>query len=91
MPQAYVTMAFRLVGYPLIVMAAMYPFRSVLDRNMVLAVSIAASAPVAAMVSMLAVKFRRDVETSVAVVSASTLLSILTIPAVVALAMALYK
>lgn len=90
MPQAYVTIAIRLVVYPLLVIAAMYPFRGILDRNMMLAMSIAAAAPVAAMVSMFAVKFRRDVETSVAVVSASTLLSILTIPAVVALALALF-
>ena len=90
MAQAYVAVAIRLVAYPLIVIVAMYPFRGLLDRNMMLAMSIAAAAPVAAMVSMFAVKFRRDVETSVAVVSASTLLSILTIPAVVALAMALF-
>jgi len=89
MPQAYVAMALRLLAYPLIVIAAMYPFRGVLDGNMMLAVSIAAAAPVAAMVSMLTVKFHRDVETSVAVVSASTLVSILTIPAVVALAMSI--
>ena len=91
MPQAYLAVAIRLVAYPLLAIAAMYPFRGILDRNMMLAVSIAAAAPVAAMVSMLAVKFRRDVETSVAVVSASTLLSIVTIPAVVALAMALFS
>ena len=91
MPQAYVAVAIRLVVYPLIVILAMYPFRGHLDRNMMLAMSIAAAAPVAAMVSMFAVKFRRDVETSVAVVSSSTLLSILTIPAVVALAMALFS
>ena len=89
MPQAYLAMAIRLVGYPLLVVVAMYPFRGLLDRNMMLAMSIAAAAPVAAMVSMFSVKFRRDVETSVAVVSASTLVSILTIPAVVAFAMAL--
>ena len=90
MAQAYVAVAIRLVAYPLIIIVAMYPFRRHLDRNMMLAMSVAAAAPVAAMVSMFAVKFRRDVETSVAVVSASTLLSILTIPAVVALAMALF-
>ena len=35
-------------------------------------------------------KFRRDVDTGVAVVSGTTLLSILTMPAVVALAMSLF-
>ena len=86
MPAAYVAMSVRLVAYPLAVIAAMYPFRNVLDRDMMLALSIASAAPVAAMVSMLSVKYRRDVETSVAVVSASTLLSILTIPTLVAFA-----
>ena len=90
MPQAYLAMAIRLFGYPLLVIVAMYPFRNLLDGNMMLAMSIAAAAPVAAMVSMFSVKFHRDVETSVAVVSASTLLSIVTIPAVVAFAMALF-
>ena len=40
------------------------------------------------MVSMFAVKFERDVDVSVAVVCGSTLLSILTMPPIVALAMA---
>jgi predicted permease len=52
-----------------------------------LAMVIAASAPVAAMVSMFATKYRRDVDVSVAVVSGSTLLSVLTMPVVIALAM----
>ena len=90
MPQAYLAMTIRLLGYPLLVIVAMYPFRNLLDGNMTLAMSIAAAAPVAAMVSMFSVKFRRDVETSVAVVSASTLFSIVTIPTVVAFAMALF-
>ena len=54
---------------------------------MMLAMAVAASAPVAAMVSMFAAKFRRDVDVSVAVVSGTTLLSILTMPVVIALAM----
>ena len=89
-PAAYVATFVRLVVYPLAVVAVMYPLRGALDREMALALSIAASAPVAAMVSMFSVKYRRDVETSVAVVSASTLLSILTMPAIVALAMRLF-
>ena len=39
------------------------------------------------MVSMLASKYGRDVDTSVGVISASTLLSIATIPCIVAFAM----
>ena len=84
----YVATFLRLVVCPLLVIAALYPFRQTLDRNMMLAMVIAASAPVAAMVSMFAQKFGRDVDVSVAVVSGTTLLSILTMPVVIALAMA---
>ena len=83
----YVAAAVRLVICPLLVIAALYPFHRSLDRNMMLALVIAASAPVAAMVSMFATKFRRDVDTAVSVVSGTTLLSILTMPIVIALAM----
>ena len=86
-PVLHVAAFIRLVAYPLLVVAAMYPFRQQLDRNMMLAITIAASAPVAAMVSMFATLFKRDVDTSVAVVSGTTLLSILTMPPVIALAM----
>ena len=89
-PSVYVASFIRLVGYPLLFVAAMYPFRAHLDRQMMLALVVSASAPVAAMVSMFATKFRRDVDTGVAVVSGTTLLSILTMPAVVALAMSLF-
>ena len=83
----YVAATVRLVVCPLLAIAALYPFRAALDRNMMLAMVIAASAPVAAMVSMFATKFNRDVDASVSVVSGTTLLSILTMPIVIALAM----
>ena len=83
----YVATAIRLVVYPLLIVAALYPFRACLDRDMMLATTIAASAPVAAMVSMFSAKFGRDVDTSVAMVSGTTLLSIVTMPVVIALAM----
>ena len=83
----YVATLVRLVICPLLVIAALYPFRHALDRNMMLAMAVAASAPVAAMVSMFASKFNRDVDVSVAVVSGTTLLSILTMPVVIAFAM----
>ena len=83
----YVATAIRLALYPLLMIAALYPLRASLDRNLMLAMVIAASAPVAAMVSMFATKFRRDVDVSVAVVSGSTLLSVLTMPVVIAFAM----
>ena len=84
----YVATLFRLIVCPLLVIAALYPFRHALDRNMMLALTVSASAPVAAMVSMFAAKFNRDVDASVAIVSGTTLLSILTMPIVIALAMA---
>ena len=84
----YVAALVRLVICPLLVIAALYPFQHALDRNMMLAMTVAASAPVAAMVSMFAQKFGRDVDVSVAVVSGTTLLSILTMPVVIAFAMA---
>ncbi len=87
----YVATVVRLVACPLLAIVALYPFRTVLDRNMMLAMVIAASAPVAAMVSMFATKFRRDVDVSVAVVSGTTLLSILTMPVVIAFAMEVFK
>ena len=83
----YVATLVRLVICPLLVIAALYPFRHALDRNMMRAMTVAASAPVAAMVSMFASKFNRDVDVSVAVVSGTTLLSILTMPVVIAFAM----
>lgn len=83
----YVATVLRLVACPLLAIAALWPFRASLDRNMMLAMVVAASAPVAAMVSMFAAKYRRDVDVSVAVVAGTTLLSILTMPVVIALAM----
>ena len=87
MRAAWVSAAIRLVGYPLLMTAAIWPFRRSLDRDMMLALVIASAAPVAAMVSMFAAKFERDVDASVGLVSGTTLLSVLTMPPVVALAM----
>ena len=88
---AYGAVFVRLIVCPLLMIAALLPFRGLLDRRMMLVLVIAASAPVAAMVSMLAVKFGRDVDTSVAVVCGSTILSIFTMPPVIALAMAVFS
>jgi predicted permease len=54
---------------------------------MMLAIVIAASAPVGAMVTMFASKYERDVDLSVGLVSGTTLLSIITMPVVIATAM----
>jgi len=87
MRAAHVSAAIRLVAYPLLMTAVLYPFRHALDRDMMLATVVASAAPVAAMVSMFAAKFDRDVDASVGLVSGTTVLSILTLPPVVALAM----
>ncbi len=81
---AYLAMALRLAVIPLAVLFAMAPFG--LDRDMVIAFVIASSAPTAATTTMFSAKFDRDVELSVSVVAASTLLSIVTMPLVVSLA-----
>ena len=86
-PMAHLASALRLVFCPLAVTAAMWPWRHSLDREMMLAVVIPSSAPAAAMVTMFAVKFRRDVDMSVGIVCGTTLMSIVTMPAVISLAM----
>ena len=87
-PAAHVAAFVRLVAFPLALVGALWLLRARLDRTMSLAMVIAASAPVAAMVTMFAAKFERDVDLSVGLVSGTTFLSILTMPPVVALAMA---
>ena len=77
----------RLIVCPLALTFALYPFRSQLDRVMMLSLVAAASAPVAATVTMFASKYGRDVDLSVGVVSGTTILSIVTMPTVIALAM----
>ena len=57
-----------------------------LDKTMMIAFVIACSAPTAASTTMFAAKFNRDVELSVGVVAASTILSIITMPLIVSLA-----
>jgi len=86
-PSAWLASVLRLLVVPLLVMLALYPFRHQLDRTMMLATVIPAAAPVGAMVTMFASKYKRDVDMSVGMVSGTTLLSILTMPVVIALAM----
>lgn len=86
---AYVATAFRLLGFPLLMIGALWVLkdRLALDRTMMLALVVSASAPVAALTSMLAAKYDSDVDMSVGIVSGTTLLSILTMPPVIAFAM----
>ena len=88
---AYVAASIRLVAFPLALVGLLWLLRGSLDRTMSLALVIAASAPVAAMVSMFASKFGRDVDLSVGLVSGTTLLSIVTMPPVIALAMSVLE
>ena len=80
----YIAMALRLAIIPLTVTFAMAALR--LDKTMMIAFVIACSAPTAASTTMFAAKFDRDVELSVGVVAASTILSIITMPLIVSLA-----
>ncbi len=87
---AYRAACLRLGVLPLLVLGAWYGLRMcgvAFDSTMAVAIVTAAAAPVAALTSMLAVRYGRDVPVSVGLVSGTTLLSILTIPPVVGLAM----
>lgn len=86
-PAAWLAAIVRLVAFPLLVIASLYLFGRSLDRTMMLAVVIAVSAPVGAMVTMFASKYGRDVDLSVGLVSGTTLLSIVTMPLIIAMAM----
>lgn len=92
-PRAYLAGALRLVVVPLLFLGAIWGLRllgATFDGKMAVAVVTAASAPVAALTSMFAVRYGRDVSLSVGLVSATTLLSILTMPPIVGLAMWLF-
>lgn len=86
-PSVHVVALVRLVVFPLVVLAGLCLIRDSLDRTMSLAVVTAASAPVAAIVTMFAAKYGRDVDMSVGLVSCTTMLSLFTMPMVNALAM----
>ena len=57
-----------------------------INGDIVTACTVAASSPVAATTTMFATKFRRDVELSVGLVSMTTLMSIITMPLIIAAA-----
>jgi predicted permease len=84
---AYIASTFRLIVFPMIFVLILYLLRDSLDRTMMLALVIPASAPVGAMVTMFAAKHNRDVDLSVGLVSGTTILSIITMPIVIAIAM----
>lgn len=84
---AYRAMAIRLLVSPLAAIGVVTLLRGVVEETILLAFVIPASAPVAAMTSMFAAEYRRDIDLSAALVSATTLLSILTMPVMIAFAM----
>ena len=90
-PGAYVSAFLRLIACPLMLTAAFWPFRSMLNPEVMIALTIPASAPSAAMVTMFAAKYDGDVDLSVGVVSATTLMSMATMPVMIALAMEVLK
>lgn len=88
---AYQAAAFRLLGCPLTLVAALWALKSPLhlDHAMMIALVVSSAAPTAALPAMFAARYGSDVSTSVGMVSGTTLLSIVTMPLVVALALAI--
>lgn len=89
---ALVASGLRLVAIPALVVAGLVAVRGFgLDPTMAIALTASASAPVAAMNTMFASKYGRDVDVSVGLVAVTTLLSILTMPILVGLAMWIFR
>lgn len=84
--------ALRLLVIPSIVLGTLIAVRGFgLDPTMAIALTASASAPVAAMDSMFAAKYGKDVDVSVGLVSVTTLLSIITMPILVGAAMSVFR
>lgn len=88
---ALVASVLRLLVIPSIVLVSMTMIRRFgLDPVMAVALTASASAPVAAMDSMFAAKYGKDVDLSVGLVSVTTLISIITMPLIVGVAMSIF-
>lgn len=87
---AYLAAALRLVVLPCAVLALVWLIRPE-EGKMAIAVVTAASAPVAALTTVFAAKYGRDVSFSAGLVSGTTLLSMATMPPIVGLALWLFK
>ena len=88
---ALVASVLRLLVIPSIVLVSMTMIRGFgLDPVMAVALTASASAPVAAMDSMFAAKYGKDVDLSVGLVSVTTLISIITMPLIVGIAMSIF-
>ena len=79
----------RLAALPCVVLGALWLCRPP-DGTMAVAIVTAASAPCAALTTVFAAKYDRDVSLSVGIVSGTTLLSVLTMPPIVGLAIWLF-
>ena len=89
---ALVASALRLVIIPAVVLAGLAAAKGLaLDPTMAIALTASASAPVAAMDTMFAAKYGRDVDVSVGLVAVTTILSIVTMPLLVGLAMWIFR
>ncbi len=84
-PKAILAMALRLVVSPAITLAALW-FLGLRDHTVFVATVVAASAPVAAITTIFAVRYDHKPQLSVELVSISTLLSVVTMPLIVGLA-----
>lgn len=86
---AYLSGVFRLIAFPLFVVGTLWLLKGplTLDRTMMLTLVVSAAAPTAALPAMFAARYMSDVDTAVGLVSATTLVSIFTMPPVIALAM----
>jgi len=84
--------ALRLLFIPALVLAGLVALRGMrLDPTMAIALTASASAPVAAMDTMFAAKYGRDVDVSVGLVAVTTILSIVTMPVLVGVSMWLFR
>ena len=82
----------RLMAIPAVVLAGLAALRQLdFDPTMAIALTASASAPVAAMDTMFAAKYGRDVDVSVGLVAVTTILSIGTMPLLVGVAMWIFK
>ena len=89
---ALVASALRLVVIPALVLSGLVAARGMhLDPTMAIALTASASAPVAAMDTMFASKYGRDVDVSVGLVAVTTILSVATMPILVGISMWFFR
>lgn len=82
--EAYITIALRMLIIPLASVFIMILLK--VDSTIMVACTIAACAPTAATTTMFATKFNRDVELSVGLVASTTIISVVTMPLIIAIA-----